>query len=246
VTDAAVVAYYGDGKPPDLVDLVTTLQGTLREPLGECFIPRALNTVHTTVIGLDSAAPGSRHDVRALLDDGDTDLAGFAAALTAVLAEHPVLLQYGGFEPDRPGLRSRGLTLHERGLGRSGDDVVLVGWPLDHAGEPCLSLHELRRTAAGFGFAHRYPLTDDAPDPDSHLVIGTLGAGLDERTVDEAIGRGREHLRQHPCRVGLRARDLAVVTYTERDLPPGTTTAVPVGELEGRANGRPGAAPTAP
>jgi hypothetical protein len=243
VTDAAVVAFHGRGKPSVLGDLVRHLQNNLALDLGGAFVPRDLDTVHSTVVGLDSAAPASRRSLPALLADAGTDLAGLAAALVPALDARPLRLQYGGFEPDRPGLRSRGLPLHERSLTRSGSHVVLVGWPVDGHGEPTLDLHDLRCTASHHGFAHRYPLTDQEPDPDSHLVIGTLGDAVDEGVVAAALAAGREHLRRHPVHVDLHPRDLAVVLYAQPDLPLDSTTAVPLGEV---ASGRPDEAPTAP
>jgi hypothetical protein len=241
VTEAAIVAFYGEGKPVALRHFVADLQGSLADGLGDAFVPRSLGTVHTTLIGLDSVAPDARGDLRTLVEDAGTDLVGLAADLVGL---RPPTIQYGGFEPGRPGLRSRGLSLHERSLVRGGSDVVLVGWPVE-SGEPCLALHDARMAAKDFGFEHRYPLTDEEPDPDSHLVIGTLAGHADAGSVDAVVADLRDRMaRQDACRVEMRAEDLAVVLYSENDLPPGTTTVVPLTDLV--ATARPGVAPTAP
>jgi len=242
VTGAAIVAFYGEGKPAALSHYVADLQGSLADGLGESFVPRALASVHTTLIGLDSVAADARRALRTVLEDTGTDLAGLA---TDLLRARPPTIQYGGFEPGRPGLRSRGLPLHERSLVRSGTDVVLVGWPLDDAGEPCLALHDLRTAAAAHGFEHRYPLSAEEPDPDSHLVIGTLNGRADAGRVDAVVADLRERMARHDaCRMEMRAEDLAVVLYAGKDLPPASTTVVPLTDLV--ASGRPGVAPTAP
>jgi hypothetical protein len=241
VTEAAIVAFYGEDKPAALRHLVADLQRSLADGLGDAFVPRALSTVHTTVIGLDSAAPDARTAVRTLVEDPGTDLDGLAAELVRA---RPLTVQYGGFEPGRPGLRSRGEPLHERSLVRSGTDVVLVGWPLDDVGEPCLALHDVRVAAAAHGFGHRYPLSVEEPDPDSHLVIGALTGRADVREVDAVVADVREQMARQEACVEMRAEDLAVVLYTQKDLPRSTTTVVPLADLV--ASERPGAAPTAP
>lgn len=230
---ASVVAYYGPVKPPAFAEAVAGLQSAVAAGLGTSFLPRPLVTTHSTVVGLDVLGPVHRSGdlVGRLRDDPRADLAGFAEHLRAVLDGSAVTLQLGGF-PDRDlGLTSRGQRPYVRSVTADRGQVVLVGWPVDDAGRPLATLDRLRREARRFGIEHRYPLTASEQDPDAHVVVGELAAGVPTDELLAALGAARGALATRTCRMPLRAEDLAVVAYADPRLPWETTVRVSLGDV---------------
>ncbi len=213
------MAFYGS-LPGPWSAAVSAVQGLLGERLGPAFVARTLGSVHSTIIGLD----GSEREP-------DHHQAGLLGFLAAELRRRPLTLQLGGFGPDERTMLSRGRPLHERSVTTSREDVLLVGWPVDADGAPTRALHDLRVGATAYGFEHRYPLTEQDPDPDAHLVIGTLVDDPGTREVAAAVAEARDLLATSASRVPLGVEDLTVVTYTDRHLPADSTTAVPVVDL---------------
>jgi len=199
---STVVVWY-DRLPDALDRLVGRLQVLVGTALGGAFTARDPGQIHATVIGLERAPDP--------LDPGP-----LAAHLRAVLT--PALtVQFGGFAATDRRMLSRGLPLHDRGVGLRDGRVVLMGWPVvdDH---PCAALADVRAGCAASGVDHRY-----GHDPDAYLVIGDLEALPADRVgaVEAAL---RAELARTAVRVTLSADDLSLVTYADAALPRASST----------------------
>ena len=224
--DATIIAYYGADRPPPLTELLQALQERLGEGVGAAFRPRPLADVHATVVGLEGA--------------GKVDLPGLCGYLRERLTRFPLCVQFGGFADRDHRLTSRGSRLYDRMLTVRGDKVVLIGWPVDEAGEPTGELDALRRALGAFGAHHRYFDTPDATDPDAYMVLGELSAPQDG-ALAQCLAAGRTFLAATPCRVSLTADDVRLATYADPRLPAASTTTWPLGSVVTAAPGtRPG------
>ncbi|MFN8194518.1 MAG: hypothetical protein U0R80_09570 [Nocardioidaceae bacterium] len=233
---ASIVAFYGPDKPRPLTDLVAVLQADLAERIGPALLPRPLDAVHSTLVGLDVLGPVAWPDTsgsgRLVAPEG-VDLAGFARHLRTELDREPVTLQLGGF-PDRDlGVTSRGRRLHERSLTADRGQLVLVGWPVDPLGSPVATLDRLRRDARPFGIAHRYHRDAADIDADAHLVLAELAPSVPPAALDDALAAGRTALAGRAHRVPLRWEDLRVVLYDDPRLPLATTVVLPMAAIGG-------------
>jgi hypothetical protein len=230
VRSASLVAWYGR-EDAALAALREGLGNALLAALGDGFVPRPPRTLHTTVIGLDDAAPVPLGgEERRLREAAARDPAGLAAAVRAGLRD-PLVVQVGGFpDADLP-VSSRGQRLHHRSLvhdaGRG--QVVLVGWPVTGDGTPTLRLDRLRHDLEGHGVRHRYADGEDWQDPDAHLVLGETRG--DVRDVEPALADLRTRLAARPTRLVVRATDVRVVVYDDPRLPLDTTAVLPLSAL---------------
>lgn len=199
---STVVAWY-DRLPDDLDRLVGRLHALAAASLGVAFTPRDPGQIHATVIGLERATDP--------FDPGP-----LAAHLRAVLTP-PLTVQFGGFAPTDRRMLSRGLPLHDRGVGLRDGRAVLMGWPVVD-GAPGGALADVRAGCAACGVSHRY-----GHDPDAYLVIGDLAdPPVDRvRALEAAV---RVELARTAARVVLSADDLSLVTYDDPALPRASST----------------------
>ena len=221
---ASVVAFYG-GSSGALAELVGWVQATLARRLGSDFVPRPPDTVHATVIGLETPPPDwaeadrSRFDARPL-----------ATHLVRMFTERPLELQFGGAAPGDLRWPSRGMPRYRRTFLAGPADVVLIGWPIrsgEGGGMPLPALAEIRRGCEAFGARHRYHATPTDADPDAYLALGRLreppGPAV-ERLADEI----RHTLAAAPRRVHLGPGQLDLVEYADTTLPLDSTRRRPL------------------
>jgi hypothetical protein len=227
----AVVAWYGR-EPTELRRLRDHVHGLLSDALGSAFVPRAVGTLHSTIIGLDGLAPFPPGPVQDALAERTTgaDLGGLLLELRSVVHSSPPVIQFGGFGDGEHPVTSRGQRLADRTLVVDGRKVVLVGWPVVE-GSATWQLDELRRRCARRGFAHRYPLDDTATDPDAHMVVGEIAGVADRARILDEVVRIRGSLASTPLLLAMAAEEISVVTYTDPRLPFSTTEAAPLVSL---------------
>jgi hypothetical protein len=224
-----IVLLYGGDKPAELRALLGDLQVDLADAVGAHFLPRPVDDIHATLIGLESGGPVTGRVVPRI------DVDGLCRHLDESLTRSPLKLRFGGFADRDHSVSSRGSSLYERALTVSGSKVVLIGWPVDGRGEPTWRLEELRRELGRFGARHRYHPT---PDPDAYLVIGELLDGWDPARLDICIERGRWELSQAPCEVQVTGANAGLAIYTDTRLPAESTVFVPHSEAGRRLRQR--------
>jgi hypothetical protein len=220
---ASVVAFYG-GLPEPLAELVGWVQRTAARALGAAFVARPPDTVHATLIGLETSpspadADRSRFDARPL-----------AGHLVRLFTDHPLQIRFGGADADDRRWPSRGVPRYERTFLAGPADVVLIGWPVRSAGAervPLPVLAEIRRGCEAFGARHRYHAAPTDADPDAYLVVGRLG-----RPPGPAAARLAEEIRRTladaPRTVRLGPEQLSLVEYAETTLPLDSTRRHPL------------------
>jgi hypothetical protein len=226
-TRSSIVAFY-DALPPALAALVTHLQLLAGGGLGSAFMPRPLEQVHATVIGLETASGRDGSD-RARFDARP-----LAAHLLRSFTDRPLDIQFGGFGAADRRLLSRGACPHDRTFLVGPSDVVLIGWPVDVASNPALplaALADLRRSCEPLGARHRYHVEPGSSDPDAYLVIG-LVTDPDERRNDALGALVRRELATRAVRVPMRPHDLSLVEYADTALPVASTRRLPLVGLE--------------
>ena len=214
--DATIIAYYGADRPPPLTELLQTVRERLVEGVGAAFRPRPPADLHATVVGLENA--------------GRADLPGLCSYLLERLGRFPLCVQFGGFADRDHRFTSRGSRPFDRALTVGGDKVVLIGWPVDDAGEPTGELDALRRALGEFGAHHRYFDTPDATDPDAYMVLGELSAPPNG-ALTQCLAACRAFLAATPCRVPLTADDVRLATYADPRLPAASTATWPLGSV---------------
>jgi hypothetical protein len=196
---ATLVGFYGP-KPGDFRDWLAALQAQILGLL-PAFAPRSMDQIHATVIGLE-------FPLRAVTTD---DVLGLAQHLVRTL-EHPIDLQFGGYQRGSSAFDSRGLDPYERSFALRGGQAILIGWPFP----PTQVLADMRQDAEAFGFRHRYHESGGPLDPDCYLVVGEYAAdpppGVENRI--------REHLARNPVHARLTADDISVIRYRSTTLDP--------------------------
>ncbi|MFD6663706.1 hypothetical protein ACFWDK_15250 [Micromonospora chalcea] len=201
---ATAVMLYGP-KPPSLRQWLLGLQAEIGQQFPQ-FVPRTLEQIHATVIGLEfPLRPVSAEDVRGLVRS------------VAEALEAPVDMRLGGYHPGASSFTSRGEDPYERCFALSDGLAILIGWPVP----PSDLLGKIRKRAEQFGFRHRYH--DDGPslDSDWYMVLGDFPNGQDRPTAVES--RVRDYLAGHPLDVRVTVSDLALVRYRSATLDPATS-----------------------
>jgi hypothetical protein len=210
---ASIVAFHG-GLPGPLAELVESLQRAAADRLGPAFAARPPDTVHATVIGLETPPPAHAGTDRSRFDAGP-----LVAHLVGVLTERPLELCFGGaVEGDRR-RPSRGCTRYERSFLVGPADVVLIGWPVrGDRTVPVPALAAIRHGCEPYGARHRYHTSPGADDPDAYLVIGRL-TGPPGPAAAELADAARRTLAAGPVRVRLGPEQLSLVEYADTALP---------------------------
>ncbi|MBL7260660.1 hypothetical protein [Paractinoplanes lichenicola] len=196
---ATAVTLYGV-KPPLMYRWLGQLQVEISRQFPQ-FVPRTLEQIHATVIGLEfPLRPVAAEDVRGLMRS------------IAEAFENPVDMRLGGYYPGASSFTSRGVDPYERSFALSGGLATLIGWPVP----PSNILGRIRKRAEQFGFRHRYH--DDGPslDSDWYLVVGDFPNGHDNPRAAES--RIRDYLAARPLDVRVTASDLALVRYQKTTL----------------------------
>lgn len=230
---AAIVAFYGDTKPPAVHKFIKDLQNSLDGFLGAAFSSRPMGSIHTTLIGLDALGPISADAGLDFLRAGDQgiDGPGLIKYLATDLKSDPPIIQFGGFENRDYSLQSRGQRLFDRSVVANDGQIIIIGWTLGADYQLTPRLDQLRRKAGKFGFTHRYSLSDGNADPDAHVVIGKIAKDVDPTKLSSTLLELRAMSVDHSCHVELKADRLAVVLYSDPALPESTTTAFPLIDL---------------
>ena len=92
-----------------------------------------------------------------------------------------------------------------------------------------LVLDALRRRAQNFGVLHAWHSSPDDVDNDLYLRLGVIDPAPDTSARVAAEERLRDVLAaQEPVLVDLTAKELAVVSYVDRTLPPASSRVRPV------------------
>jgi hypothetical protein len=221
---ASVVAFYG-GLPQPLAELVGWVQRAATRTLGPAFAARPPDTVHATVIGLETPSPGWADDDRSRFDARP-----LASHLVHVFTDGPLELQFGGVPVDDLRWPSRGVPRYQRTFLAGPSDVVLIGWPVRSVGierVPLPVLAEVRRACEAFGARHRYHAAPTDADADAYLVLGSLS-----RPPGPAAARLAEDIRRSlaaaPRFVRLGPEQLSLVEYAESTLPLDSTRRRPL------------------
>ncbi|GAA2568502.1 hypothetical protein GCM10010435_47940 [Winogradskya consettensis] len=199
---ATLVGFYGE-KPKKMQDWLTSLQNKIgaRVPT---FVPRSLEQIHATVIGLEfRLRPVTAQDVL-----------GLAHSVSRGL-EHPVDLRFGGYLPRSSSFTSRGQDPYERAFGLRGGQAIVIGWPFP----PTQVLAGIRREAEAFGFRHRYHEPGNELDPDCYLVLGEYSTAPEPSAETEI----RDILAADPVHVSLRPADLSLIRYRNTSLDPASS-----------------------
>jgi hypothetical protein len=228
---ATVVAYFGDGKPAPLVAAARAVAGIVADELGAAFQARPRHDVHATIIGLEAAGPlppgRELETLSARLPANGSGRIGVVDYLVSTFDAEPLIVRFG-FDDRDLGFTSRGRSPHERGVTVMADKVVLVGWPIDPAGNPMDRIDRVRRGAQRFGVTHRYHRDPGSTDPDVYLVLGELLGEPEPARLSGALDRARGCLAASPRRVELGTGQLRLVLYDNPRLPKATTTAIPL------------------
>lgn len=240
----SLVAFYGR-KPRLLHGLIAAAQSAIAQR-SSAFRPYAPEQVHATVVGLEAAlVPGAvrpnRNFYRGRGELREMHLGGFLSFLKAD-AHWPLVVQLGGFDPHGEPFTSRGLSPFERSFSIAGDKAVLMGWPVEPAGNgPALTaqvptaaaperrrypsrLHELRRRAQSFGILHAWHRTPTDIDNDFYLRLGTFAASVDDADADRIHAAVRAILGVER-ELEVQLRDLVLVSYVDESLPLHSTRA---------------------
>lgn len=235
VTQAALVAYYGE-KPPALAALISACQEQISRTLGNVFQPYPLAQIHATVCGLEHVPGEPDYNFNFFQQRGVRRRMMFAGLLkflrtTAVM---PFTVQLGGFADHAYPFTSRGRPPFDRSFTQQGDKVVLMGWPTDptqrgHAAYPA-TLDDLRRQLQRFNVLHKYHTGSGDVDNDFYFRIGLL----DQSDVPAAellavAADVRLYLSViQPLLLTIERQSLAVVAYGDERLPPESTQSWPL------------------
>jgi hypothetical protein len=210
----AVVAQYG-AKPLVLAELIRKLQASIQSVLGDALIPRPIDDVHSTIVGLDVRAS----------ETPNRNLPGLLRYLQREFRRAPFTVQYGGFGPADRRMLSRGKIMHERSLTVNGDKVVLIGWAIlstaDADYTTTTRLASVRRGCEQFGVQHKYHTAPHVDDPDSYLVLGEVAD--DTHISAQALREAVSPSLVQSTRVLFDVDCLSVIQYVDFALPRATS-----------------------
>jgi hypothetical protein len=214
-----IVMFYGI-KDPSLASLVCSLQELAAQALGKQFLPRPLDEVHATLIGLErseSATLDQTAEIVAYLD------CEFRKSL---------LVQFGGFEDKDYVFSSRGERLYSRSLSVVGNDLVLIGWPVNPIdSQPDLELDRIRHECQAYGFRYKYYDSPGAVDPDCYMTIGDIGEAVNESDIERLLTQGRLLLSEKPSKLNTDTSSIKLAIYEDRRLPSSSTRTVALNRL---------------
>lgn len=226
-----LVSHYGP-KPAPFAALLRELQSILVARLGPSFSPYALGQIHGTIIGLEGTPVGGgmRNDNfhRLRGEDRHMDFAGlldFHHAVTGPLCH----VQVGGFRAERDyAFTSQGLHPHLRSFSLRGQVAVAMGWPVEGGVTFPSSLDQWRRRLQQFGLLHKWHRGEADVDNDFFFVLGRVGEGMSQKHGADVEQQLREHLVRRPLTLPITRDSLAIVAYSDPQLPPATSQAWPV------------------
>ena len=232
---ATLVAFYGPKRDP-LDRFLRSWQerlGRAIDQLGAEFVfrPYPLAQIHATLLGLERLPQPGLYN-RNLHDLGGRLQAMRLPELFAFVLDSghlPLDVRFGGFEDREYPFRSRGARPYHRSFSIQGGTAVVIGWPVQAAGdgspstlEWSLTLEELRRSAERFNVLHRWHRGPADVDNDLYVRLGVLDRELadSQRQLIEQEMR-RVMSGSPPATVRISASDLAVVSYPagEETLP---------------------------
>jgi hypothetical protein len=243
---ATLVAFYGPKRGP-LGRLLRTWQdriGRAIEQLGAEFVfrPYPLAQIHATLLGLERLPQPGLYN-RNLHDLGGRLQAMRLPELFRFILDSgqlPFEVRFGGFEDRDDPFRSRGARPYHRLFSIQGRTAVVIGWPVQSAGngrpstpEWPLTLEELRRGAQRFNVLHRWHREPADVDNDLYLRLGVLDGKLappQRELVEQEMRRAMSG--SPPSTVRISASELAVVAYPagEETLPVDRCEVVPLAD----------------
>jgi hypothetical protein len=223
--DLTLVCYYGE-KPTPLAALLQSLVKLLAERWGMAFEPYSFRQMHATLIGLETdIVDGARVNRWFWRHRGERRVPN-AERLVELLETTPRLpfrVRFGGFQADQDyPFTSRGQRAYQRMFQRSGDQVVLMGWPETDGAFP-ETVTDLRRDFESANLLHKYharPLHD--ADNDLFLVLGRLDRSLPlAADIASVESEARELMATSPTWVEVDRDALTLVAYADARLPEG-------------------------
>jgi hypothetical protein len=231
-----LVATYGEGKPGQLVQLLSNIAECCRSEirLADWIRPYDNAQIHATVMGMEGTRCGDsvvQENLRARLGDaGTAPPVNFEAMLeffASSVSEVPVVV--GGFRENDANPFDPGRAPFQRSFDiRSDGLIVAMGWPHANAAfTPCLI--GLRKHLEAFNLVHKYHVRPQDQDNDLFFVVGEIDAGRwitasdSERTaaqeaINELVTECRRNLSERRFIFSLAPRDLYVVKYRRTSL----------------------------
>ena len=231
-----LVAAYGEGKPDQLVQLLSNLAELCSSEMRLAgwiqLYDRA--QIHATVVGLEGTRCGDavvQENLKARLGDaGPAPPVNFEAMLeffASSVSEVPAVV--GGFRESDVNPFDPGRAPFERSFDiRSDGLIVAMGWPHTNAAfTPYLI--GLRKYFESFNIVHKYHVRPQDQDNDLFFVVGEIDAERwktasdDERTaaqemINELVTECRRNLSERRFTFSLAPRDLYVVRYRRASL----------------------------
>ena len=180
-----LVAFYGDGKPDVLLQIIHSINGHLLRGLRDLpglYRPYSDTQIHATLCGMEGARRSDGNIVlNNLAERPDTRSRDDALDIEGLLdffatASWPLVIRLGGYQEvdvnpyDRVRLPwTRSFEIRADGL------AVLMGWTITGESQPFAPLLlGLRKYLETFGMVHKYHIDPRGQDNDLFLVIGSL------------------------------------------------------------------------
>ncbi|MCB0630202.1 MAG: hypothetical protein R2824_25375 [Saprospiraceae bacterium] len=229
----SLVSYYGE-KPESLRRLILSLQQQLSRDLGEAFRPYALEQVHGTITGIETAVEGGEIYSKWYTENRGRkvpiDLEGLTAYLQSQLPNPKIRI--GGYRPEEDyGFTSRGQHPFLRSFSIQGNIAVAMGWPVaftENGPAYNMDLFALRTAFERFHLCHKWN-RDDYQDNDFFFVLGKLNnAELEPAELENIVQSIRQLLATQQGLITLVPESLSVVAYTDTELPLESTQVFPV------------------
>jgi hypothetical protein len=246
---ATLVALYG-GKAGPISKFLKEAQDRVESELVG-FERYKLDQIHGTIIGLEhdgSNTSNNNNFQEFRTESRRMDLAGFLLRL-ATNTFFPFDVKVGGFTNRDYPFTSRGERPFVRSFSLQKELVVIMGWPVnwkspteeDHGnviGRASLTypspLDDVRRWAQSFNILHQWHRKSTDVDNDFYFRIGSFDP---DKTLDSVKAAVEQNMREwlaarRPMSLTLDLSNLWLALYEDNRLPPDTTKAYRLSELQ--------------
>jgi len=231
VTQTTLVSHYGR-KPTALESYLKQCQQHLAAGLSTAFKPYAIEQIHATIIGLEGCRRVDQIEninFRQLRQEArcvdPAELLSFLRSSSLPSFD----VRIGGYAAaEKFRFLSQGKHPHVRSFSILGVIAVAMGWPADGSNV----LDDLRRSFGQINVLHKWHKTESDIDNDFFFVLGRIDPEL---TGTEAIASAEQVLRRfmaeiEPVTIPVDLTTLRVVSYSDTQLPLGTSRAYAIDE----------------
>ncbi|WP_157930718.1 hypothetical protein [Glycomyces xiaoerkulensis] len=237
IKGTSLVAFYRH-LPSSLSHLVEGIQARLCSmlPVGS-YEPQPAAQIHATIIRLGTALDVGIHSSRSDDDDSMLPIAEVHETISASSAL-PFSIQFGGYNKSQDyGFESDSRSPYDRSFDIRGDHVVLIGWPERRDWNGVTPLGSLRAEFEKRGFAHKYSKGIGDIDNDMYITLGHVNrVMLEDDAVSNLVVAMREMIASFKSVVELTYDDLAIVSYSDKTLPIGSTRVFKLANSQGKSH----------